>query len=268
MTALAQEIGAVPAWYHTIDVAPGLSTPGYYDLRPMVDRLPWPEVQGKRCLDVGSHDGFYAFELLRRGAAEVVAIDVPDRDKWDWPPDARETGMANAVRFAGPTNAPGFEVARKALGVDVRRELMTVYELDPERLGSFDVVVCGSLLLHLRDPLRALEAIRSVCTGWLLSVEEIQVRLSFPWVRAPLAQLNGSGQDLQWMVPSARGHRRMLFSAGFATERRIRPFMLPFGISHSSYGKGPGGLRGLTRFLLAGRAEGVPHTAVLARPRL
>ena len=63
-------------WWHTIEVAPGIVTPGGWDLRPTSAQLPWPDVSGKRCLDVGTMDGFWAFELERRGAAEVVATDI------------------------------------------------------------------------------------------------------------------------------------------------------------------------------------------------
>ncbi len=268
MTGLAAEVAAVPAWYHTIDLAPGVTSPGYYDLRAVVDLLPWPEVQGRRCLDVGSQDGFYAFELERRGAAEVVALDVPDARLWDWPPDARESGLANVRRFAGDEHAPGFEVAKRALGAAVERQAMTVYELSAERLGTFDVVVCGSLLLHLRDPLRALEAIRGVCTGQLLSVDEVRLRLSPPFERRPLAQVNGSGEDLQWLVPGVDGHRRMLFSAGFAIERTAGPFAIPLGPGHPAAGSPRRGLRGLLRRTLMGGMDGVPHAAALGSPRL
>ena len=59
--AARQAIAQNPLWYHTIDVAPGVSTPGVFDLRPVVGRLPWPDVRGRRCLDVGTYDGFLAF---------------------------------------------------------------------------------------------------------------------------------------------------------------------------------------------------------------
>ena len=90
------------------------SRPGYFDLRPIVDELPWPDVRGKRCLDIGSYDGFYAFELERRGAAEVVAVDVADPHDWDWPPDVREHGPDKVVQFTNAQHAPGFDVAREA----------------------------------------------------------------------------------------------------------------------------------------------------------
>ena len=48
----------------------------------------------------------------------------------------------------------------------------------PSGVGSFDVVILGSLLLHLRDPVRALEAIRSVTNGVFMSVEAVVPPLS------------------------------------------------------------------------------------------
>ena len=42
-------------------------------------------LDGKRCLDVGTYDGFWAFEIEQRGAKEVVAVDVLDPRRWDWP---------------------------------------------------------------------------------------------------------------------------------------------------------------------------------------
>src|SRR4051812_50070915 len=69
-----------------MELAPGLETPGWHDTRPVVGEIPFPaSLEGKRCLDVGTFDGFWAFEMERRGAAEVIAIDVLDPGQWDWP---------------------------------------------------------------------------------------------------------------------------------------------------------------------------------------
>src|SRR5437764_13176122 len=94
-------IARAPSWYHTIEVAPGVVTPGAFDLRPIVDELPWPDVRGRRCLDVGTYDGFLAFELERRGAAEVVAVDLPGHEHWDWELHQREHGPEYKRRVAG-----------------------------------------------------------------------------------------------------------------------------------------------------------------------
>src|SRR3954453_11189468 len=73
-------------WYHTIELEPGVVTPGWFDTRSVVPLLPFPEsLEGKRCLDVATFDGFWAFEMERRGASEVHAIDLLDPHSWDWP---------------------------------------------------------------------------------------------------------------------------------------------------------------------------------------
>src|SRR5207302_43882 len=50
---LRADVDATRLWYHTLELPGGVVTPGWFDLRPIVGRLPWPEVRGARCLDVG-----------------------------------------------------------------------------------------------------------------------------------------------------------------------------------------------------------------------
>lgn len=259
----------VALWYHTLELPEGTVTPGWFDLRQHVATLPWPDVRGKRCLDVGTYDGFYAFELERRGACEVLAVDIPSHEEWDWPAAIRARGGAELALLAG-AKGDGFEVARQALGSAARKVELSVYDLDPAELGTFDVVVCGSLMLHLRDPVRALEAIRSVCEGWFLSVETVSRRLSV--ARRPIAEMRFDAELCQWWVPNAAGHRRMVEIAGFQTVRSTAPFTLPFGAGHPAFRRTPRRSAGsLIARLAAGRGlgpPGVPHAAVLARPAL
>jgi tRNA (mo5U34)-methyltransferase len=255
-------IAANPLWYHTIEVAPGVETPGWFDLRPTVERLPWPDVRGKRCLDVGTYDGFFAFELERRGAAEVVATDIADHEQWDWPPRVRARGVEYLRTVAGPEKGRGFEIARGLLGSSARLEQVNVYDLSPDTVGDFDVVVCGSLLLHLRDPLRALFAIRSVCRAQLLCTNQVDL-LPLLGRGAPLARLDGLSDLAQWWLPNAAGHRRMVEAGGFDVEREAGPYPVAFGAAHPP--TKAGAARRLARRLLAG-GHGVPHHAVLARP--
>lgn len=264
--SLAEEIGAT-LWYHTMELAPGVVTPGWFDLRGVVDRLPWPDVSGKRCLDIGTYDGFIAFELERRGAAEVVAIDIPDHNDWDWPSAVRATGGANLAKLAGPEKGRGFRIAAEALGSQVEKRSLTVYELAPAVIGTFDVVVMGSLLLHLRDPLRALEAVRSVCIGQFMSSEEIDLPLTVLHRRRPVARLNGIGELCQWWIPNAAGHRRMVTSAGFRIVRTVKPYVEPFGVAHPPL---PGSTRAARRVLERAMAggPGVAHAALLAESQL
>ena len=262
---IRETVAANPLWYHTIELAPGVVTPGVFDLRATVDRMPWPDVRGKRCLDVGTYDGFLAFELERRGAAEVVAVDIDDHEQWDWPAELRAQGPEKLAEMAGPEKGVGFRIAREALGSSAERVPVSVYELDPEELGTFDVVVCGSLLLHLRDPVRAVEAIRGVCRGVFLSAEHIDLLLTAVAPRRPLARL-GPAHDIHWWIPNAAGHRRMLEAAGFAIEQATRPYAVGFGPVHPARDRGPRGLARLAFQRVLSGGEGVPHAAALARP--
>src|SRR3954465_13997704 len=129
-------------WYHTLELPGGVVTPGEYDLRPVVDRLPWPtSLAGMRCLDVGSRNGFYAFEMERRGAAEVVSLDVDDPADIHMPASAP---AAEAIAAEVRAGNEGFDLAREALGSRVERVYRTVYELDASWAGRFDFAVLGT----------------------------------------------------------------------------------------------------------------------------
>jgi len=239
-------------------------TPGWFDLRPIVDRLPWPDVRGKRCLDVGPYDGFLSFELERRGASKVVAADIASPSDWDWPVLERERAGDDLAAVAGEDPGGGLRIARRALGSKVERVECSIYDLSIETVGEFDVVVCGSLLLHLRDPIRALEAVRGVCRESFLSAEQISAGLTLLSRRRPLAR-HRAGDRCQWWIPNAAGHRAMLGAAGFSIERSTRPYAIPLGPGHPSRG-GLGPIRaGAFSIALTGRS-GIPHAAVLASP--
>jgi tRNA (mo5U34)-methyltransferase len=258
---LRRAVAEVPLWYHTIELAPGVVTPGWFDLRTVAARAPWPDVRGLRCLDVASSDGFLAFELERRGAAEVVSVDIADHEDWDWLPRERESGPAGLSALSG-AKGRSFEVAAAALGSSVKRRVTSVYDLSPASLGTFDVVVCGWLMLHLRDPFRALEAIRGVCRKWFLSIEQIDPRLTLLDRRRGAFSLRG--EIGQWLVPSRLGVSRMIEVAGFDVVESTRPYATPFGSAHPPVRQSLGRVLGD----LMCRGRGVPTVAVLAKPAL
>jgi tRNA (mo5U34)-methyltransferase len=256
-------IAQVPMWYHSIEVAPGVVTPGMFDLRPIVEKMPWPDVRGKRVLDVGTSDGFLAFELERRGAGEVVAVDIPGHEQWDWELDNRDDGLQYLRHVVGPTTSIGFRMAHELRSSSVRLQHISVYDLSPDTVGAFDVVVCGTLLLHLRDPMRALAAIHSVCRGAFLCTNQIELGLTMLHRRRPVARLDGTSKLVQWWLPNAAGHRQMLRAGGFELLRESGLYAVRFGTAHAPSARTP--LRSLAHRLLTG-ADGVPHYAVLARP--
>lgn len=128
-------------WWHEIEVAPGIVTPGDDSNRlklPLLDGLGLPaDMTGLRALDIGCSDGYFTFEMERRGAT-VVAVDFV------------------------PEHYTGFATVRRILGSSAEYRMDNVYNLAPERYGTFDVVLFMGVLYHLRKPLAALDAIRSV----------------------------------------------------------------------------------------------------------
>jgi tRNA (mo5U34)-methyltransferase len=208
-------------WYHTLELPGGVVTPGMFDHRPHLSHYPLDaDLSGLRCLDVGTMDGFWAFEMERRGAAEVVAVDLEDPDALDWPVSLRATHE----RKLDETKAERFALVHRALGSRVQRRLSSVYDLSPE-LGTFDVVFCGDLLLHLRDPVRAVERLRSVCGGTAVIVNPI-VRFRFR-ERVALATFDGVDEFVYWTTNLA-GLVRLVRSGGFTQVEAAKPFEVPF----------------------------------------
>ncbi len=215
-------------WYHTIEVVPGAVTHGWWDLRHALRQLPFPEVEGTRCLDVGTWDGFYAYELEARGAAEVVAVDLPDLRDIDWPPEVRAHPERNpTLQEATQPRPAGFDLVKELRGSSVRWQGCSIYDLDPDSVGTFDLVVVGSLLVHLRDPVRALDAVRRVVRpgGHLLLADYLHAPVNVLGRGRPLFELRGVGNDFQWWLASDRGLRQLLTVAGFDIDR-VSPYFL------------------------------------------
>ncbi len=260
------------SWYHTLELAPGVLTPGFFDTRPTVAKVPLPErLDGLRCLDVGTWDGFWAFEMERRGAASVTAIDIEDPTRWDWPPHtqfgADAVGRLEYLREF-KSGAASFALAKEALGSSVERVDRSVYDLDPAVDGEFDFVFLGSLLLHLRDPIAALSAMRSVCKGEAVIADNIEFFPSVLRPRTPTARLEGLDQSWWWQ-PNVAAFRRMVRSAGFEIVEKTGIYLLPTGSAHpqppwSSAWRGLLTASGREKLII--RAKGLPHTAVRARP--
>jgi tRNA (mo5U34)-methyltransferase len=125
--------------YHSFRLPDGRILQGSNSLEDQESRLAafgLPEdLAGKRVLDIGPWDGYFSFEMERRGA-EVVAIDYVDLDT--------------------------FRAIHRAFNSRVAYRRMDLYELSPERDGMFDIVLCLGVLYHLKHPLLGLEKICAV----------------------------------------------------------------------------------------------------------
>jgi tRNA (mo5U34)-methyltransferase len=253
-------------WYHTLELAPGLETPGWFDLRPLAPRILPPSLEGQRCLDIGTFDGFWAFEMERRGARDVLGIDILDPYRWDWPANSDEATISALAERK--REGVGFELARRAFNSSVERRELSVYDLDRERHGGYDLVYVGSLLLHLRDPVGALMRVRSICDGTLIVCDAIDLGKTRRFARQPVATLDAVGRPW-WWKPNLAGLVRMVEAAGFELAEPPARIRMPLGAGHDQRRFHP-----LWLLSAAAREEmmttwrGEPHGVVKATPAL
>ncbi|MBR0645969.1 class I SAM-dependent methyltransferase [Plastoroseomonas hellenica] len=149
-------------FYHVIDLPDEAATPGSWDFRDTeVEYHGGFEFAGKRVLEVGTATGSHAFWMERQGA-DVLPYDLTPRHSWDLLPapvqDSRQVDM-RMRKLIGEINA-GFRYCRDRLGSKLSLHGGTAYDI-PTALGEFDVIVFASVLLHLRDPMGALQ--RAAC---------------------------------------------------------------------------------------------------------
>jgi tRNA (mo5U34)-methyltransferase len=194
--AVREEVGKIPAWYHRLDFGNGIVTSGYsatqWGVSGDMVGLP-PSLAGTSVLDVGSWDGFYAFEAERRGARRVLATDS----------------------FAWRTAKAGFQLARRVLDSHVEDMDIDVLELTPERVGTFDLVLFLGVLYHMRHPLLALERVASVAADHLILETHVDM-LDVP--RPAMAFYPGTelnDDDTNWCGPNPAMVLAMLSTVGF-----------------------------------------------------
>jgi tRNA (mo5U34)-methyltransferase len=130
-------------WHQRWQVFRGVYTPGINPIDAMCVAMLLPlDLSGKRVLDLGAWNGCLSLECERRGADEVVAVSLEDPSR---------TGFLRLQQALGSTRT--------------RYRSGSVYDLNPDELGTFDIVLFCGVLYHLRYPLLALDNIRRVCRG-------------------------------------------------------------------------------------------------------
>jgi tRNA (mo5U34)-methyltransferase len=128
-------------WYHSIELPDGRVIKGLQTLEQMrarIARFPIPEdLRGKRVLDIGAWDGWFSFEMERRGAT-VVAVDSTKQDT--------------------------LLEAKKLLNSKVEYIIEDICRLSPRDIGYFDIVLFFGVLYHTKHPLLALERVCELAT--------------------------------------------------------------------------------------------------------
>ena len=137
-------------WHQKWEVFQDIFTPGENPVDKLCDYVRLPnDLSGKRVLDIGAWNGCFSFECERREASEVVAYSLEN------------------------PNESGFNRLKEILNSKVSYVQGSVYSLSPDTLGKFDLILFFGVLYHLRYPLLAIDRIRTVCEGTVLTETHI-----------------------------------------------------------------------------------------------
>lgn len=183
-------------WYHSMELPDGRVIPGYQSLdvlRRRAAQFPIPaDLHGRRVLDIGAWDGWFSFEMERRGA-QVVAVDSTAFER--------------------------FRVAHDLLGSHVEYRIEDVCRLSPAMLGYFDIVLFLGVLYHLKHPLLALEKVCELSTDLVCVESFVMDDGSDPAAKPVMEFYEGTelcGQFDNWVGPNVACLLAMCRSAGFA----------------------------------------------------
>jgi tRNA (mo5U34)-methyltransferase len=195
--AAARDRVAAMDWYHSMDLGHGIRTQGVYDPLTIIDRYQLPDLHGKSVLDIGAFNGFWSFEAERRGAARVVASDHHANE--------------------------GLLLAKQLLDSKIEQRRIDLYDLSPEAVGTFDVVLFLGILYHMPHPLLSLERAASVCDDLLV----LETHVDLEHLRRPaMAFYEGSelnDDPTNWCGPNTAAVMAMLRTAGFTDVRLVWP---------------------------------------------
>jgi len=203
-----QKVLDAKGWWHSFELPDGRVIDGTNSLailKARVAKYPIPEdLRGARVLDIGAWDGWFGFEMERRGA-DVVAVDC-----WD---------------------NPRFRQIHAALKSGAEYKIMDVYDLTPASVGRFDIVLFLGVLYHLKHPLLALERVCALTTN-LAVVESFilqeKLRPGEQVPDRPVMEFYESeefgGQTDNWCAPNLPCLMAMCRTAGFARVEHLTTF--------------------------------------------
>lgn len=228
--ALRQQIAQISSWYHRIDLGDGVETPGHFRMADYLAHYHFPaRLDGLRVLDVGASTGFFAYEFERRGAAEVVGVELPSWAAHDWTPRYRrefaQKPAAEQQNIDREVMLDGFSVVGQALGSQrVRRVFKTIYELSSAELGTFDIVFSGSMLMHVRDPVLGIQRLRECCKdgGRLI----VSISTTMGESKEPLAKFVGEWNQCNWWQMTPRCLEEVLRCCDFDRCEHRETFVL------------------------------------------
>lgn len=206
-------------FYHAMEL-PGFGVVrGQWDLRGRFDDYVGEvEVAGKSVLDIGTATGFLSFEAEQRGASGVVSFDMSDVRQQAFLPFRDKPYYRDHARWAEQYGAEierwknAYWLCHRLLRSRAEVYYGDIYDLPPA-LGQYDVVLVGSVLEHLSDPVRALASIARRTTETIVVVSPVLK------TEERIARFEPSASnpdyDFTWWIYSIGVYREVFAMLGF-----------------------------------------------------
>ena len=161
-------------------------------------------VCGRTFLDVGTASGFLLFEAEKHGAS-VTGFDAESGAQYQAIPGRGAPDYSDGYRRM----QNGFWLAYKAF--DLRAKVIDgdIYRMS-ELVPKHDIVLLGQILVHLRDPLGAIQQASLVANDYLVITEG-----SFEFPTPSALFLGRAGNEMTWWHLSDTIYHQWLSLLGF-----------------------------------------------------
>ena len=184
-------------WFHTFSFTNGCQTKGQDPSDRKLHALNLPPLTGKSVIDIGAFEGYFSFQAELMGASRVAACD---QLAWSW------------TNFNARSN---FDLIRTICNSRVEDIVLPVEELNPTKVGQFDVSLFLGVLYHAPDMISYLRNVRSI-TREVCVIETLVDGLQYdePWsAYYPAGSLNNDASN--WWGPNPACVLDMLRRVGF-----------------------------------------------------
>jgi 2-polyprenyl-3-methyl-5-hydroxy-6-metoxy-1,4-benzoquinol methylase len=219
-----KEITGGVHFYHSFSLSNGVTIAGDWNMSPTIGEYRFPPLRGRRVLDIGPASGWFSFWMEAQGA-DVTVVETRGYGDFDVygvhsytgaagrPPERQLDGKP--IHY-GPAS-PSFWAMHDILESKVKYVNGRIYEVSPALFSEpFDLVFIGALLPHLRDPIGALRAARSVCKG-------VCIATASTWTEhdespTPVQMLPYTHIDkISWWLPNKAAYDHWFKAAGFSS---------------------------------------------------
>jgi SAM-dependent methyltransferase len=244
----------LPWWYHSYYFDNGFSVRGDYDIGADVANYGFPEsLEGLRVLDIGTGAGWFALYFEHAGA-EVTTVDARGYSDFDvygrpsYPPFEKEGRSPDRIEpdgtpvYFSPVSR-GFWIMKDMLRSQVKFRNARVYDINPAMFNGqkFDLVFMGAILCHLRDPIGALMAARSVCRHRVIASTPVVLGETEPDI-LPRQYLPYTNVDkISWWLPNEACFRHWFLAAGFTAVDVSRQVVLRCDVPREEGGRAANG---------------------------